>query len=111
MTGVRPRRTFDWPSAWLLFSALLVLAGCPITSVLGRRDVTPLPEYAPALYWIVVLTSLIASTVVFLRHSYLRGETELRRRQGTCLRCGYDLRATPDKCPECGMAAPARPDP
>ena len=46
----------------------------------------------------------IASIVPFLRSG--RFLHEYRRPVGSCRFCGYDLRATPDRCPECG-AVPA----
>jgi hypothetical protein len=52
-------------------------------------------------YWILVLLPA-ATAVAAIRVRGLPG------RPGRCRSCGYDLRATPDKCPECG-AVPAVP--
>jgi len=37
-----------------------------------------------------------------LWHLLKRGKRAVRRRSGRCAQCGYDLRATRERCPECG---------
>jgi hypothetical protein len=57
-------------------------------------------------YWMITTLTLIVPAV---RAEAWRRDRRRRRRQkrGQCSRCGYDLRATPDRCPECGTAAAA----
>jgi hypothetical protein len=56
--------------------------------------------------WAVVLPLLTCSAAALARW---RREHVLRLRLADhkCSRCGYDLRATPGQCPECGVATGA----
>lgn len=55
-------------------------------------------------YW-----SLTALAAVLPGNRLIRQMRDYRQRRrarhGLCRRCGYDLRATPNRCPECGAAA------
>jgi hypothetical protein len=46
--------------------------------------------------WFFVVTTSALPTIWFWKRR--------SRPRGFCLHCGYDLRATPDRCPECGTA-------
>ena len=56
-------------------------------------------------HWLLVVCSAalpLSRTAMVLRRMR-------RRPPGHCRHCGYDLRATPGRCPECGTIAPVAP--
>jgi len=89
-------RAPEWPEPWQLFSG---------------RDWIPKWGFGAYLDWrpmdnrqIAVLMPLWVFVLLF---AILPGRflwRKIRRRMdGTCETCCYDLRATPERCPECGL--------
>jgi hypothetical protein len=53
-------------------------------------------------YWLLFIATAMLPGTRFSRWSRSRQ----KRPRGVCTECGYDLRATPERCPECGTAPP-----
>ncbi|HZZ43718.1 MAG TPA: hypothetical protein VFE58_12335 [Tepidisphaeraceae bacterium] len=54
------------------------------------------------LWQVMALSFPLAA--LFAKHTISRRR---RAQTGHCPACGYDLRATPDRCPECGRITPS----
>jgi hypothetical protein len=57
----------------------------------------------PAAIAVIALASLSGP----IRRYSKRLAARQRSAENRCVKCGYDLRATPERCPECGTVAAA----
>jgi hypothetical protein len=65
----------------------------------GRRRLAGVP------FWFLTALTAVPPTWSLARAARRRRD----RTKGRCPACGYDLRATPDRCPECGAVPAGRP--
>ena len=97
--GGRPWRNGGFDLKWRV---PLTTTGGGKTSTIGEWTVVSVP------FWAIAAASAVAPAAWLLRHFTARH----RRRARLCPSCGYDVRLTPDRCPECGArpeAGEARP--
>ena len=96
-------------SQWLMMSHVLAWTGVAVLAAAAgaalklQWDQQPVPPYLnrPTIY-IFGLAMLLAGVVANMSYHHRKTSRRSRLRRGLCLACGYDLRASPEQCPECG---------
>lgn len=79
-----------------------IRAGQSIPSVQTQQVLKRTSVSVP--HWFI--SAVLAVPAVITIAGFVR--RRCRRRHALCIKCGYDLRASPDRCPECGTVPDSR---
>ena len=97
--------SFRGPAGDLLREAMIACPGAhpPVIGFFfGRQLRAGMSRTIVALPMSFLVVLLVGLTLVMVRSRVRRRRRARRLAGGRCVGCGYDLRATPEKCPECG---------
>jgi hypothetical protein len=87
-------------------AAIATVLAAIIGIVVASRGPPPL-----AFGYFMWLSSMPLMTIAAAINRHAEARLQRRPKRGLCAWCGYDLRATPERCPECGHIAAPRPRP
>ena len=93
------RASWAWEWNWPVFQSgtLFMSSSSTVTTI----------QFVVLPYWLLTLSTAALPGFWVWR----RWKAGRRLKTGLCRICGYDLRATPDRCPECGTPIPSSPTP
>lgn len=97
------RRMEVWAGPMMMFAGTCSISLAAMAFPIYRKTQINIFLAIIAVYAGVGLVSCFLG-INMTRHQLL---LRRRRRSGACVHCGYDLRATPERCPECGKVPAA----
>jgi len=99
------QRTQVLPGVWYVSMPAVASASGSLHTKFGPVAPVPVNVWTILVPWryFLVPTTLAAGVIVTVG-TYRWRRRSSRVSRGLCPRCGYDLRASPDRCPECGLA-------